>query len=171
MCFLGRWGLAGLVFKKVPCFSRVLLFQWAFRRECRSYCFCSVFCCVLKQSQVKNYFFVFSRAQKYVLSFIWPLHISKRLLLDKRSRSRWLFSEPCASPKTVTLSWWGLKWRQMLWVFWGPLLFEWKEHFFFKGFLYCTFNSLKFILIFLLYMVLRNKIYLIIQHWLISCIY
>lgn len=114
MWFLGRWALAGLVFKKVPCFSRVLLFQWAFRRECRSYCFCSVFCCVLKQNQVKNYFFVFSRAQKYVLSFIWRLHISKRPLLDKRSRSRWLFSEPCASPKAVTLSWWALKWRQML---------------------------------------------------------
>lgn len=141
MCFLGRWSLADIVFKEVPCFSRVPLFQWSLRivsAERSADLTAFVVCCTVSLTKPgEESFLLFSRSQKYILSFIWPLHISKRSLLDKRSCSRWLSSKPYASPKNVTLSWWALKWMQMFWLFWGPLLL-WEECFFFKEFLHCT---------------------------------
>lgn len=42
--------------------------------EQRSGCFCNMICYILNKARWRIHFFVFSRTQKYVLSFIQPLH-------------------------------------------------------------------------------------------------
>lgn len=130
--------------------------------------------CWVPNSQVKNDFFVFSRAQKYVLSFIWPLHISKRSLLDKRSRSRWLFSSPYASPKSVTVLMSfkvnadvpSLLRTSTLWME-RELLFSRDFFTVLRDEIYTFgFSSLGFHFnILITHKFLRYKIYLILQHW------